>query len=491
MMKKYENNKIVWQKNHLSAVLLALLAGSILSCGADKPTSENDTNAPQTAETTAVETEEKAKPFIDPADYEGKEVFIQGFQVYYAPALYAEEENGDAYNDVLYQRIRSTEEYLNIDITFDDSIGVGDVAKTVGNSVAAADDAIQLVISHDMTGNGPLVSGNLCYDLASISCVDLTREYWKYSTYDKLSVNGHVFLAKPAFIIPSVGCFVFNKSMLSEYDIEEPYEDVMNGKWTIDRMMELSKIVTRDSNGDGVMDDKDTYGFVCAADWQLNAFIFSLGSTVTTLDENGTISLAMDTPHTIEVFDKLHNFLNLSGNAWLGGGIGMPDNRALFAQVTTKSLENLRDCEIDYGIVPYPKWDEAQEAYNGYDISSFVSIPSSVSDPEMVGKTLEMLNFYSEELVLPTYYDIQLNSKSVRDEESIEMLDFIFNGIYCDAGRTYFGLDNNNMFNLVYSISHHVYKKNTGDFASFYAKNVKGAQKCLDKFYESVAANET
>ena len=143
----------------------------------------------------------------------------------------------------------------------------------------------------------------------------------------------------------------------------------------------------------------------------------------------------------------------------------------------------MRDCEVEYGIVPYPKWDEAQESYNGYDISAFISIPSSVGDPEMVGKTLEMLNYYSETLVLPTYYNISLNMKSVRDEESIAMLDLIFNDIYCDAGRTYFGLDNTSMFNLVYSISHYVYKKGTGEFASFYAKNEKGAQKCLDTFY--------
>jgi len=200
----------------------------------------------------------------------------------------------------------------------------------------------------------------------------------------------------------------------------------------------------------------------------------------------------MNTPHTMEVFSKLHDFLNNSGDAYLGGSSKdfISSRRALFAQFTTKSLDGLRDCEEDYGIVPYPKWDEAQERYNGYDISSFVSIPSSVADPEMVGQTLEMLNFYSRELVLPTYYEISLNAKTVRDEESIQMLDLIFNDIYCDAGRTYFGLDNNNMFNLVYAVSHYVYKKGTGDIASLYAKNEKGAQKCIDKFYEAVASNE-
>ena len=168
----------------------------------------------------------------------------------------------------------------------------------------------------------------------------------------------------------------------------------------------------------------------------------------------------------------------------------MKDGRVLFRQSSTKNLDSLRDCEVEYGIVPYPKLDEAQEGYYGYDISAFISIPSSVSDPELVGKTLEMLNFYSREMVMPTYYDIQLNSKSVRDEESIEMLDLIFEGIVCDAGRTYFGTDNSSMQNLVYSISKHVYGKKTVDFASFYAKNVKGAEKCIEIFYRSVDANE-
>lgn len=477
-------------KHIRSAILAAcILAGALVSCGSDSntPVNPTDTNA---ATDTAVVTEAAAKPEIPSADYGGKEVKLQGFQVYYAPPLYAEEENGDAYNDVLYQRIAKTEEYLNIDLTFDDSIGVGDVATVVQNSVAAADDAIQLVLSHDMTGNSKLVSQNLCYDMMAIESIDLNRDYWKLSAYDMLAVNGHIYLTKPAFIIPSVGCFTFNKAMLAEYDIEEPYQDVIDGKWTLDKMAEMSKIVTKDLNGDGTMDANDTYGFVCGADWQLNAFIFSLGSSVTDLDDNGKIVLSLDTPHSAEVYTALHEFFNNSGDAWFGGGVDMKSGRCLFAQTTTKALDNLRDCEVEYGVVPYPKWDEAQERYNGYDISSFISIPSSVSDPEMVGQTLEMLNFYSRELVLPTYYDISLNTKSVRDEESIQMLDIIFNDIYCDAGRTYFGLDNGAMFNLVYSVSHHVYTKKTGDIASHFAKNQKSAQKCIDNFYKAVDSNE-
>ncbi len=442
----------------------------------------------ETAVHTDAQTEAGAQPFSEPDDYGGAEVFMQHFQVYWAPALYAAEETGDAYNDVLYKRIRAVEDYLNIDITYDDSIGIDDTARVVQTNVAAGDDAIQLVLSHDMTGNSPLVTQNLCTDMTSVESIDLTRDYWKFSTYDALTVNGHVYIAKPAFIIPSVGCFTFNKAMMAEYDIPEPYEEVRNGTWTIDRLMELCKIVTKDSNGDGTMDEKDTYGMVSGGDWYLNAFVWSLGSTVTALDDTGKIVLSLDTPHTVEVFGKLHEFLNLSGDTRLLGDISMKDGRALFAHTTTNGLSSLRDSEVEYGVLPYPKWDAAQETYRGYDISAFVSIPSSVSDAEMVGKTLEMLNFYGEELVLPTYYDIHLNTKSVRDEASVEMLDLIFNSIYCDAGRTYFGREHASMTNLVYSISLYVCPRSTADFASFYAKNQKSAQKCIDQFYEAVDA---
>jgi len=468
-----------------------ILASALVSCGSDSNTPGNPIDAKVTSDTEVV-TEAVVLPEIPSTDYGGKEVRIQGFQVYYAPALYAEEENGDQYNDVLYQRIAKTEEYLNIDITFDDSVNEGGVATLIQNSVAAADDTIQIALSHDMTGNSKLVSQNLCYDLTTIESIDLNRDYWKLSSYDKLAVNGHIYLSKPAFIIPSVGCFVFDKKLMADYDITEPYQDVFDGKWTLDKMMEMTKIVTKDFNGDGKMDENDTYGFACGRDWEISAFLYSLGSTVTDLDDSGKIVLALNTPHSVEVFSKLDDFLNKSGDYYdytAGVGPSVSNNRVLFEQTITKNLEARRDWETDYGVVPYPKWDEAQESYYGYDISAFVSIPSSVSDPEMVGKTLEVLNFYSRELVIPTYYDISLNTKAVRDEESVQVLDIIFNNIYCDAGRTYFGHDNSFMLNLVYSVSN-LHNKGTGDFVSLYKKYEKGAQKCIDKFYDAVASND-
>lgn len=477
------------KKSNCAFLAACILAGTLISCGSDTGTPAV-TDAATGALATEAVTEAAAKPYIAAEDNGGKEIFLQGFQVYYAPAVFAAEENGDAYNDVIYQRIAKTEEYLNIDIIFDDSITHKDVAKTAQNNVASGDDAIQLMMSHDMRCNGSLVSENLCYDIASIESVDLSRDYWKFHTYEKLTVNGHVYLTKPMFIIPSVGCLTFNKQMVADYDMEEPYNAVKNGTWTLDLLREMAKMATKDANGDGTMDENDIYGYATQGDWDLNAFIYASDLVVTDLDESGRIVLSMDTPRTVELFEAMHEFLNQSGDAFVGKGMAMKDGRVLFRQSSTKNLDSLRDCEVEYGIVPYPKLDEAQEGYYGYDISAFIHIPSSVRDPELVGKTLEMLNFYSREMVMPTYYDIQLNSKSVRDEESIEMLDLIFEGIVCDAGRTYFGTDNSSMQNLVYSISKHVYGKKTVDFASFYAKNVKGAEKCIELFYRTVDGNE-
>ena len=251
-----------------AALAAMLLAGALVSCGSDASDIAAGTEA-AAADTTVPVTEAAVQPYIASADYGGKEVHIQGFSVYYAPAVFADEENGDQYNDVIYQRIAKTEEYLNIEITYDDSIGIKDVAQVAQNNVAAGDDAIQLMMSHDMRCNGSLVSENLCYDLTAIESVDLSRDYWKFHTYEKLTVNGHVYLTKPMFIIPSVGCLTFNKAMMAEYDIEEPYDAVKDGTWTLDKLREMAKLVTKDANGDGVMDENDIYGYGSNGDWDL------------------------------------------------------------------------------------------------------------------------------------------------------------------------------------------------------------------------------
>jgi hypothetical protein len=78
----------------------------------------------------------------------------------------------------------------------------------------------------------------------------------------------------------------------------------------------------------------------------------------------------------------------------------------------------------------------------------------------------------------PAYYDKALTYKAMRDEESVEMLDYLLDGRVVDigylmnVGNVYNGLLNN-------------LQSGTMDFASFFQKNQKSADKMLTRTMES------
>jgi len=47
--------------------------------------------------------------------------------------------------------------------------------------------------------------------------------------------------------------------------LEDPYLLVKDGKWTIDKIWDMAKDMPRDVNGDGVMDDADSYRLLTAS----------------------------------------------------------------------------------------------------------------------------------------------------------------------------------------------------------------------------------
>lgn len=107
--------------------------------------------------------------------------------------------------------------------------------------------------------------------------------------------------------------------------------------------------------------------------------------------------------------------------------------------------------DTDFGIIPYPKFEESQDRYYSrvcYYMPSVV--PISCADPGFVGYALQALNFESYATVIPAYYDISLKGKVSRDNDSAEMLDVIFNSRVIDIGDS--TLCNNIRDSFVYSM---------------------------------------
>jgi hypothetical protein len=103
-------------------------------------------------------------------------------------------------------------------------------------------------------------------------------------------------------------------------------------------------------------------------------------------------------------------------------------------------LDSLRNMDDDFGILPLPKYSEFQEKYYS-DVNSYsgymIGIPKSASEPERTSVILEALAAESRYTLLPAYYDITLQRKFTRDEESGAMLDILFSTTVYDSGSAY------------------------------------------------------
>jgi hypothetical protein len=118
------------------------------------------------------------------------------------------------------------------------------------------------------------------------------------------------------------------------------------------------------------------------------------------------------------------------------------NNQALFMDCTFFYLKDFRSMESDFGILPFPKYNEQQEKYysrmEGCDL--FFS-PMSATEEflDRASVILEALSSDSAKNLIPVYYDLALKTKFTRDEESSEILDLLFENRVYDLGDTIWG----------------------------------------------------
>jgi hypothetical protein len=110
---------------------------------------------------------------------------------------------------------------------------------------------------------------------------------------------------------------------------------------------------------------------------------------------------------------------------------------SLFFESDFYHIQTLREMESDFGVLPFPKYNEQQENYRTNVIFfDTTSVPITVTDTDRSSIVIEALTAESARSVIPAYYEVSLKTKYSRDNESQEMLDLIFNTRVVDLGNT-------------------------------------------------------
>lgn len=440
----------------IAAGILALLtvASVFTACGSDPVTEGTastpvQTEADNTADTTAqdeltdLEKRQMIPDNLPEKDFGGKEFRIAASEEYdFHREFFVEEQNGDQCNDAVYLRNAKIESRFNTKITLN-SQGATDrwaPPNFITKTVMSGDDAAEIVALVNYLTYIP-IGQRSCMDWTEIPNVNLEQPWHNKHANDGATVNDKLFAICSDLSISSMTytyAIFFNTTLTSNYDMTPDYLYglVQSGDWTIDKFIELTKDLYVDSDGNGKKDETDTFGFgymICnTGDVWLTAF----DQPLTIVKEDGTLELTFMSEKTDAALNKMRDYQENS--------LGFCEYEQLYSEETyfangtvafaplrfSAAFTALRDMKDTYSILPYPKWDSAQELYltNADDKFQVFSIPKTASDTEFIGTIFEAMSAESYKSVYPAYYDVALKGKYSSDPMTANMIDLIMSG---------------------------------------------------------------
>lgn len=468
-------------KRQISRVLLLAMLLSLASCGDNVQPSE--TTSAENQPGTPGESTQAAEKFEVPEQDNGGKTFTilacnEDVRYTYIEDV---EQTGDAMDDAIYTRNRQTEEHLGI------TIEIAEVPKTdridtytpLSKDAMSGDAQYDLVSPHILKSISQLVTEDLVTDLSQLDYVDFTKSWWNGDFAETLNLNGKLFFASGDLIVPNARVIVFNKKMMDENKLPDIYEVINSGKWTLDKLGEYTKDAVRDADGNGVMDKNDIYAFSDLSNTGLaTSFVHGSGQLfVTKADKGFDIQLGSEKMYNIT--EKLYNYIYKDGNLDITN-VEFGNGKVLFGSQVLLKLQILRDYDTDFGIIPFPKYDESQDKYHSSVWNGLVCVPKTAKDQSLCGAVLETMAYYSQSTLMPAYYDKLLDSKFVRDDESTAMLDLIFDGLVYDIGLCF---DN---FIGCYAALGDLLKTGSYDLASYYATKKSAFEAHYEELYKAV-----
>lgn len=471
-----------------AALLIALLAacgggsGTVSDGGAVSDTAQDATDAAETGTTSALST-------IKQEDFGGKDFrIISTNQDNRHVDVVAEEENGATLNDLVYRRNRTIEEMFNVKISAKDD-SYTNITNLAVTSSQAGDNPYDLYMTN-FTGHSAATAGALIA-WNTLDSMDISKPWWDQGAINEMALGGNSYLItgdiSPTCLLTSE-CILFNKRLLEGIGMEQPYDEAFGGTWTIDLMTKLTADLTTDLDGDGVLSDKtDLYSFSLWYDGS-TALFYGAGGYLCTRDADNMPVLAFSTEKNISVYEKMFKLIvdnraNYSKSDHVQSFNVFKEGRAYFLDITFQKIDTfLRDMNDDFGILPLPKYDEAQENYltNVSGAGTAIILPKSTPDLNFAGRVIDGMAAASYDTITPVLYDVIAGTKNVRDAESSDMVQLIIRNRVYDPIR---------MYNIPGGdVAEDLMKQASPDIVSYFAGKEEAAKAQLQKLIEAFLA---
>ncbi len=314
---------------------------------------------------------------------------------------------------------------------------------------------------------------------SDVSYINLEESWWDSAVIENLLLYDGAYIALGDINTvddDATWCVLFNKQLYERNTGKKSstlYQTVKDGQWTVSTLRSLaSGNYSKDNN----VRDKwlpsyagtGTYGLYAQSECA-TVFLQAGKMTPSRIPEGGGIPVDNISGND-DFFTAVNEIYSLMGgtassewyvdittdvdprNAGTYGDKwetvargGFKTGRALFFMCHVGTIDLIRDMTADFGILPIPKLNVAQEEYgntiqynNALCYSVYSRYATDKNADDLSAYVLEAMAYYSS----PAYFDAigaddkslrheyretVLNTKATRDDESAEMLDYVFN----------------------------------------------------------------
>ena len=441
--------------------------------------------------------------------YEGHDFGGRDFHFINAPRLYwdmftsvtADEMNGEVINDAVFERNALISQKLNCSLSEEGyAIASGEYWDELSPLMMAGDakyDALCLPYRYTATS----VTAGYLLNLDTLSNLHLDGGWWNRTILGATSLNHRHYIASSAAHFMSVDgmwCLYFNQSLMKNLQLELPYDTVREGRWTLDRLAEYMK-AGANLNGDAAFappydgraqwssSGASVYGFTSYTS-VFQKLLYGMEAHMIDKDDEDKMVFAASDERFIdcavklaEIFSVPGQYLDANDDDGFSYNLNIfPSGRALFLGGELKDAQVFREMEDEFGVVPLPKYDESQDKYFttlDFQMMTF-AIPYTQAAPEDAALLLDAMSFETNEKILDKFLGNRIEQKGLRNEDSIEMLHIVYDGLGIDLGEAFdlFGTLSTDIKNNI--------PQGMTEFASLIERNKKPIVKQMNKLQE-------
>jgi len=259
------------------------------------------------------------------------------------------------------------------------------------------------------------------------------KDVWNIPASEQYKLNGkHYAITSWPDALGHV--ILFNKRIVEENGItsESLYKLVEDGEWTWDKMVELAKKCTKNTEDSDPNNDTWGFGAYASACPSAEPFIYSNGTTPVKQDGNQKLTYNLDDPAAVEAIDFCHKLVydykvvNVKELSWgYSEGLWKKGKVAFFECPSWADLQGYKEMleNDEFGFLLLPKGPKAKDYVNAQSAAAGLFMQKDTPDAKAIAQIMaEIEKPYEWKTNIPNWRNYE---SFVSDKGSLNIIKMI------------------------------------------------------------------